>query len=113
MPEQGEARMAARIQAILHRSLVEVRNLASAGLLDQARDLAGSVEFLPLLVLRWDEEQASLVRPSLLHDESKYPGSAGRYTSTLDAEEDDFQGLYRARSFAWDTPEELARPASG
>jgi hypothetical protein len=113
MAEQGAAGMTARIQAILHRSLVEVRNLASAGLLDQARDLADTVEFLPLLVLRWNEEQARLVRPSLLHYESKYPGSAGRYTAILDAEEDEFQQLYRARSFAWDVPEGVAEPAAG
>src|SRR4051794_10924463 len=101
MAEQQQVRMTARIQAILHRSLVEIRNLATAGLLEQAHDLADTVEFLPLLVLRWDEAQACLVRPSLLGYERKYPDSLGRYTSILDAEEQAFRQLYCADCFAW------------
>ena len=95
----------AKLHIILQRSLVEIRNLARTGADDQIHDLADTVEFLPLLLLRWDDEQMNLVRPALQQYELKYPDSAGRYTCVLDMEEEQFNQLYRPRQFCWNAPD--------
>jgi hypothetical protein len=94
--------MSAKLQVILQRSLVEIRNLARSGASAQVYDLADAVEFLPALVLRWDDERARLVHPSLHQYESKYVGSAGRYTGILDMEEEEFNRLFRPERYCWD-----------
>jgi hypothetical protein len=102
MTDRDRDLMIAKLQVILHRSLVEIRNLAGCKAHDQIHDLADAVEFLPSLVLRWDGEQACLVRPALHQYEAKYPGSAGRYTCILDMEERDFNRMYRPERYSWD-----------
>ena len=102
MTDNARTLMIAKLQAIAQRALVEIRSLALCKADEQVYDLADAVEFLPSLVLRWDDEQANLVRPSLHRYESKYPGSAGRYTCILDMEEQQFNQLYRAERYCWD-----------
>jgi hypothetical protein len=102
MTDPARALMIAKIQFILHLSLVEIRNLARSDVREQIHDLADTVEFLPFLLLRWDDEQANLVRPSLCQYETKYPRSAGRYTCILDMEEEKFNEMYRPGQYAWD-----------
>jgi hypothetical protein len=102
MSDNERELMIARLQIVLQRSLVEIRNLAQCKAHDQIHDLADTVEFLPSLVLRWEDEQASLVGPALHQYEAKYPGSAGRYTCILDMEEQDFNRMYRPERYSWD-----------
>jgi hypothetical protein len=102
MTDRARALMIAKLQVVLQRSLVEIRNLARCEGHGQVHDLADAVEFLPTLVLRWDDEQASLVRPALHQYESKYSGSAGRYTCILDMEEQEFNRIYRPERYGWD-----------
>jgi hypothetical protein len=66
-----------RLLFILHRGLVEARNLAFAGRTEQLADLADALEILPCLMLRWDDQQMAMVRFVLKNYEEKYP--VGRF----------------------------------
>ena len=100
--------MIAKFEVVLQRSLVEIRNLALGKAHEQVYDLADAVEFLPDLLLRWNPEQANLVRPAVSQYEAKYPASAGRYTCILDMEEQQFNQTYRPQQFCWnvDAPQD-------
>jgi hypothetical protein len=102
MTDHARGLMIAKLHVLLQRSLVEIRNLALCEAHGQVHDLADAVESLPSLVLRWDDEQASLVRPALHQYGSKYTGSADRYTCILDMEEQEFNRLYRPERYCWD-----------
>jgi hypothetical protein len=106
MTDEAQALMIAKLQIILHRSLVEIRNLSLTEASQQVYDLADAVEFLPLLVLRSDEAQAEMVRSALAQYEAKYPASAGRYTGILDMEAQLFDQLYRPRQCDWESAAE-------
>jgi len=101
MTDQARTIMMAKLQVILQRSLVEIRNLARSEAREQVYDLADAVEFLPSLVLRWDDELAHLVGPALHRYERKYPGSAGRYSCILEMEEQEFNQMYRPERYSW------------
>jgi hypothetical protein len=94
MTTQERNQLIARLQAIVHVALVEIRNLAPGGRNEQIRDLADVTEFIPRLLLRWDDEEAARVRPSLEQYESAYPASRRRYTGILDLDDETFRQMF-------------------
>jgi hypothetical protein len=101
MTDRDPPDLNARLQMILQSALVEIRNLALSGQCEQIHDLADATEFIPRLLLTWDDQQAALVRPSLEQYESKYPQSRCRYTGILDMEGRQFSEMFLSFAGAW------------
>ncbi|HYW85894.1 MAG TPA: hypothetical protein VFB30_21770, partial [Spirochaetia bacterium] len=70
-----------RLHYILHRSLVDARNLALAKNHQQIYDLADTFEVLPSLMEQWEDGHFDLVRSILQRYQSKYPGQVFDYVS--------------------------------
>ena len=73
-----------RLLFILHRGLVQTRNLALAGHNEQIADLADALEILPGLLDRWDEKDYETVRFVLRNYQDKYPGSSYDFLASLE-----------------------------
>jgi hypothetical protein len=73
-----------RLLFILHRGLVQTRNLALAAQNEQIADLADALEILPGLLDRGDENDLETVRFALRNFQDKYPGSAYDFLASLD-----------------------------
>jgi hypothetical protein len=73
-----------RLLFILHRGLVQARNLALAARNEQIADLADALEILPGLLDRWDEKDLEMVRFVLQNYQEKYPGSAYDFVASLE-----------------------------
>ncbi len=73
-----------RLLFILHRGMVEARNLSAAGRCEQVSDLTDALELLPGLMLRWDDRAMESVQFALKTYEDKYPAGRYDYTPYLD-----------------------------
>jgi hypothetical protein len=75
-----------RLLYILHRGMVEARNLSYAGHSEQVADLADAMEYLPILMLKWNQHSDSweMVRHVLKTYEDKYPTGRYEYTPYLE-----------------------------
>jgi hypothetical protein len=82
--ENTSAPASARLLFILHRGLVEIRNLALAAGHEQIADLADALEILPRMVEHWDQEKADLAHFVLRNYEGKYPVRSYDYEAYLD-----------------------------
>jgi hypothetical protein len=82
--EQNRNDLVRRLLFILHRGLVQARNLALCGGNQQIADLADVLETLPGLIANWDDEHLDVVRSMLKTYEDKYPGSAYDYAGYLE-----------------------------
>ncbi len=83
-----------KLHLILHRSLVESRNLALRQDCQQLFDLADTFENIPLLLNEWDPKQLETVRAGLQSYQAKYQGIAYDYLSILDMDEREFQEVF-------------------
>ena len=84
-----------KLHVILHRSLVESRNLALGRNCEQLVDLADTFEIVPEMLTRWKDEDLDVVRKILANYQTKYPGAAYDYLSILDMEDTEFQSVYQ------------------
>jgi len=96
-----------KLHVLLHRSLVEARNLAMAQQCQQVYDLADTFEQLPMLLADWEDDQLKRVRTLLTYYQAKYHGRAYDYLAILDMDEAAFQEVYRLPEL--DTESEGAR----
>jgi hypothetical protein len=84
-----------KLLLILHRALVESRNLALAKRCEQSYELADALEIVPSLMCRWEDAHLDSVRGILRAYQAKYPKSAYDYLSILDMEEGQFRTVYQ------------------
>jgi hypothetical protein len=78
------AKLTKRLLFILHRGLVEARNLALAKGTEQIADLADALEVLPCLLDQWEDSHLELIRQILDNYDSKYPGRSFNLASYLE-----------------------------
>jgi hypothetical protein len=83
-----------KLHYILHRSLVDARNLALAKDHQQIHDLADTFEILPSLMEQWEDGHLDLVRSILQRYQSKYQGRAFDYLAVLDMSDREFEEVY-------------------
>ena len=83
-----------KLLVILHRSLVQARNLAPGGNGQQIYDLADTFEILPELMRRWQDNDLDRVRAILADYQARYPGTGYDYLAILDMDETEFRMLY-------------------
>jgi hypothetical protein len=81
---QLSAPLARRLQFILHRGLVEIRNLALGQGNKQIADLADALEILPSLMDRWEDQHLELIRSILETYQSEFPGGGYDYLGYLE-----------------------------
>jgi hypothetical protein len=81
---QLPAPLSRRLLFILHRGLVEMRNLAFAQGNEQIAELADALEILPSLIDRWEEEHLQLIRSFLETYQKKFPGTGYDYLGYLE-----------------------------
>ncbi len=112
MTDPERSLMQARLNVILQRALVEIRNLTRLKAHQQIHDLADTVEFLPDLLIRWNDSIVPTVRAALQQYEARYATSAARYTSIWDMPEEEFNQAFRPATFEWDdeTTRETLQP---
>lgn len=85
MIEAPPAEMTRRLLFILHRGLVQVRNLALKSGDEQIAVLADALEIIPGLLDRWDDGHQELIRQILCDYKKKYPsGEIYDYLSYLE-----------------------------
>ncbi len=83
-----------RLHYILHRSLVDARNLALAKEHEKIYDLADTFEILPSLMEQWEEGHFDLVRSILQGYQAKYQGGVFDYVAILDMSDREFEEVY-------------------
>jgi hypothetical protein len=76
--------LARRLLYILHRGLIEVRNLALAAEQEQIADLADALEILPGMIDRWNDDSLTMARFVLETYQRKYPGGGYDHLATLE-----------------------------
>jgi hypothetical protein len=76
--------LARRLLFILHRGLVQARNLALAANNEQLADLTDALEILPGLLDHWQDEDFETVRFVLRNYQEKYPGSSYDFQASLE-----------------------------
>jgi hypothetical protein len=81
---QLPAPLARRLLFILHRGLVETRNLALKHGDKQIADLADALEVLPSLMDRWEDGHLEVIRSILETYQKAFPGSGYDYLGYLE-----------------------------
>jgi hypothetical protein len=76
--------LARRLLYILHRGLVQTRNLALSHGDKQIADLADTLELLPSLMDRWEDEHLPLIRSILETYQKEFPGGGYDYLQYLE-----------------------------
>ena len=76
-----------RLFFILHRGLIEARNLALTERRQQIHDLADMLEFLPSELNDWKRDSLETIRESLAAYEQKYSGECYEYLKYLGDED--------------------------
>jgi hypothetical protein len=89
-----QATLQKKLHYILHRSLVDARNLALAKDHQKIYDLADTFEIVPSLMEQWEEGHLELLRAILRRYQDKYPGQAFDYLSILDMSDSEFEEVY-------------------
>jgi hypothetical protein len=80
----------ARLLRILHRALVQARNLALRGECQELYDLADTFELLPELMAHWDETTLDRIRSLLAEYQAGHPQSGYEYLTLLEADDNTF-----------------------
>jgi hypothetical protein len=83
-----------KLHYILHRSLVDARNLALTKDHQRLYDLADTFEILPSLMEQWEAGHLELIRSILERYQSKYPGQSFDYLAVLDMAGEEFEEVY-------------------
>ena len=83
-----------KLHYLLHRALVDARNLALAKHHEKIADLADTFEILPSLMEQWEEGHLRLIRSLLQRYQSKYEGRVFDYLSILDMSDREFDEVY-------------------
>jgi hypothetical protein len=83
-----------KLHYLLHRSLVDARNLALAKDHQRIFDLADTFEILPSLLEQWEDGHLDRVRSILQRYQAKYQGQGFDYLSILDMSDEEFEGTY-------------------
>jgi hypothetical protein len=83
-----------KLHYILHRALVDTRNLALAKDHERIYDLADTFEILPSLIEQWEDAYMELIRRTLAAYQSKYEGQVFNYLSILNMSDRDFEEIY-------------------
>jgi len=76
-----------RLFFILHRGLIEARNLALTDRRQQIHDLADTLEFLPSELNNWKADSLETIRQSLEAYQQKYRGECYEYSKYLGQDE--------------------------
>ena len=76
-----------RLLYILHRGLTQARNLALAGEQKQLADLTDTLEILPGLIDRWQDDDLALVRSVFQTYQNKYRRQGYDYLAHLESSE--------------------------
>lgn len=84
--EASPADVTRRVLHIIHRGLVEARNLALNAENEQIHDLADALEMLPEELARWKEDSREAIRFNLASYQDKYRGRCYDYLKYLDQE---------------------------
>jgi hypothetical protein len=87
MTQSPPADITKRLLFILHRGLVQMRNLATASGEQQISDLTDSLEIIPGLLDHWEDGRMQLLREILRNHQGKYP-SAELYNYLAQLEEE-------------------------
>ncbi len=83
-----------KIYYLLHRSLVESRNLALRQRHEQIHDLADTFEIIPSFLLNWDDESLDRIREIIESYQSKYKPEAYDYLSVLNMDDEEFEEVF-------------------
>jgi hypothetical protein len=89
-----QATLEKKLHYLLHRSLVDARNLALAKDHQKIFDLADAFEIMPSLMAQWEEGHLDLVRSILRRYQDKYRGEVFDYLSILDMSDSEFEEVY-------------------
>jgi hypothetical protein len=89
-----QATLQKKLHYILHRSLVDARNLALAKDHQKIYDLTDTFEILPSLMEQREDEHLDLVRSMLRRYQDKYRGQVFDYLSILDMSNSEFEVIY-------------------
>lgn len=81
----------AKLLRILHRALVQARNLALKGDCRQLYDLADTFEILPELMVQWDQGTFDQIRAILGEYDAAHAESGYDYLSLLDDDDAAFR----------------------
>jgi hypothetical protein len=84
MANLAPAVVQARLLHILHRALIQARNLALKGDCQQLYELADTFEILPELMTHWDETTLNQIQKILAEYESSHPQCGYEYLALLD-----------------------------
>lgn len=76
--------LARRLLYILHRGLVEARNLALSHGHKQIAELADALEIMPSLMDHWQDENLVLIRSILETYQKEFPGGGYDYLQYLE-----------------------------
>lgn len=76
-----------RLFFILHRGLIETRNLALTDRWQKIHDLADTLEYLPCELNDWKTDSLDTIRQSLEAYQQKYHGECYEYSKYLSEEE--------------------------
>jgi len=76
-----------RLYFILHRGLIETRNLALSDRRQQIHDLADTLEFLPSEMNNWKADSLETIRQCLEAYQHKYSGDCYEYSKYLGQED--------------------------
>lgn len=83
-----------KLYYLLHRSLVDARNLSLAREWERLADLSDTFEIIPSLMARWDDQHLDLIRTILAAYQDRHPGVAPDYVAILEMDDADFAQVY-------------------
>ncbi|HEX5272623.1 MAG TPA: hypothetical protein VFW33_19130 [Gemmataceae bacterium] len=89
-----QAMLQKKLHYLLHRCLVDARNLALAKDHQKVFDLADTFEILPSLMEQWEDGHLDLVRAVLRRYQEKCGGQGFDYLSILDMGDGEFEAVY-------------------
>ena len=104
--DQPDHILRAKLDLIVHRALVRIRNLTAAGECEHAYELAEMAHELPALPGYWGDWSLDFVRDCIRHYEKKYAGTSDNFAMILEMDDESFTRDYLdGRTPAEVTPE--------
>lgn len=85
-----------KLYYLLHRSLVDARNLSYAKRSDCVADLSDTFEIVPSLMARWEDGHLNLIRDNLARYQERNADLGHDYLSLLDMDDEEFLAVYKS-----------------
>lgn len=83
-----------KLHYLLHRSLVDARNLSCANKPACVAELADTFEIIPSLMAHWDDSHLALIRENLSRYQAKHAELGHDYLAVLDMDDEQFASVY-------------------